>query len=566
MEHNSSQTLAIDRRTQLFSFLALLNAYIPDAFLLMSECQKILGPPDPIHGGPPFEERMEPFIASIKTSSPRPGCVCMINQEVAQASVKELANLGISRSATVKKFMRLLCVDQTPPHILQYVKNLLTKRKFGVKGKEKFSRLIEDIREEENFYNALFVLKTASNIFKENQIYPQTISRFYYTTKGTRDYGKAEEWAKKSIKRAPNNSFAADTLGQVYKNRLMKEARRLEDILHMAEEAFKAFKDVERKADKEEGPEMRDIAGTVGFSSIFNNRGLFGFIQVAKIALEKLNKVQCSSQRHSFIQRLKMEVEAKFDFFEWYLAYSKPAMTSIEPLYFWKDVVLCYELFTTKTAAESTSFPALLDCLNRGSFSSKGRRARFEEAEVTVSDLEAIQEDLKTAYEANVNDVTAAERYILSNIILSNKMRNSPKLTLVKELQRIIHRFLVEEERCRSPEFYLLVLLLFWPEEKPQEVQEEDDEEEHPQRMKTRMMTVMRNKNSPQRMKTRMMRTTMRNKKQEENLHNNLLTSCLTLTCKSMSRSWRKSLMELVPSTFEAGTFCLCFFWGRALG
>ncbi|XP_037615192.1 sterile alpha motif domain-containing protein 9-like [Sebastes umbrosus] len=475
MERNPSQTLVTERRTQLFSFLALLNAYIPEAYLLMSECQKILGPPDPIHGGPPFEERMEPFIASIKTSSPRPGCVCMINQEVAQESVEELA---ISRSATVEKFMLSLCIDQTQPRILQYVKDLLTKRKCGVKGREKFSRLIEDIRKEEKFSNALSVLETASDKFKDNKIYPQTISRLYYTTRGTRDYGKAEEWAKESIKRAPNNSFVADTLGQIYKNRLMRVTTPPEDILHMAKEAFKAFKDVERKADKEEDPKMRDIAGTVSFSSIFNNRGLFGFIQVAKIALEKLNKVQCSSQRHSFIQRLEMEVEAKFDFFEWYLAYSKPAMTSVEPLYFWKDVVLCYELFTTKTAAESTSVPALLDCLNRGSFSSKGRRAGFEEAEETVSDLEAIQEDLKTAYEANVNDVKAAERYILSNIILSNKMRNSPKLTLVKELQRIIHRFLVAEERCRSPEFYLLVLLLFWPEEKPQELQEEDDEGE----------------------------------------------------------------------------------------
>ncbi|XP_031160207.1 sterile alpha motif domain-containing protein 9-like isoform X2 [Sander lucioperca] len=475
-----SNTLKQNRQstnTQLFSFLALLNAYIPEAYLLMPECQKILGPPDPIHGGPPFEERMEPFTCFINTSSPNPEHRCMIDTVVAQSAVNLLARSGISRSAIVKKFMSSLCGDQPQPHILRFIKELLTTREMGEKGKEKFSRLIKDIQEKENFYNAVSVLTTASYKLRQNHIFPQTVSRLYYIRKG--DYKKAQEWAKEAIKRAPNNSYVADTLGQVYKNRLMREAKQQEDILHMANEAFEAFKDVERKADKEEGPEMKDTAGTVSISNSFNNRGLFGFIQVAKTAFEKLNKVRSyPSQGHrSFIQKLKLEVEAKFDFFEWYLAYSKPDMTSLEPNYFWKDIVLCYELYTTKTAAKSTSFPGLLDGLNHGLFTSKGRRAWFEEAEETVSDLEAIQDRLKTIYEANVDDVKEAERYILSNIILSNKMHNSLQHTPVKELQEIIYRFLGTDVGRRSPEFYLLVLLLFWPEEEPRVVQEEDDEE-----------------------------------------------------------------------------------------
>ncbi|XP_039678938.1 sterile alpha motif domain-containing protein 9-like [Perca fluviatilis] len=461
--------------TQLFSFLALLNAYIPEAYLLMPECQKILGPPDPIHGGPPFEERMEPFTCLINTSSPNPEHICMTHTVFAQSAVNLLASLGISRSTIANQFMFSLCGDQPQPHILQFIKELLTKRELGENGKDKFSRLIKDIQEKEKLYKAVSVLKTASDKLKQNPMFPQTISRLYYIRKGNTDYKKAQEWAKEAIKRAPNNSYVADTLGQVYKNHLMREAKGLEDILHMAKDAFKAFKDVERKADKEEGPEMKDTAGTVSISNSFNNRGLFGFIQVAKITFEKLNKLR--SQEHSFIQRLKLEVEAKFDFFEWYLVYSKPDMTSLEPKFFWEDVVLCYEKYTTKTAAKSTSFPGLLDCLNHGLFTSKGRRAGFEEAEETVSDLEAIQDHLKTIYEANVDDVKEAERYILSNIILSNKTHNSLQHTPVKELQAIIYRFLGTEVGRRSPEFYLLVLLLFWPEEEPRVVQEEDDEE-----------------------------------------------------------------------------------------
>lgn len=458
--------------TQLFAFLALMNTYVPDSYLLMSECQKILGPPDPIHGGPPFEARMEPFTVFINISSLSPENRCMIHQVFAQAGVDLLADLGISRSATVKKFMFSLCGDNPQPHIIQFIKDLLTKREKGEKGKEKFSRLIEDIQLQENFYNTLAVLKTASNKFRQNPIFPQTISRLFYIRRGITGSRKAEEWAKTAIERAPRNSYVADTLGQVFKNRLLREAWQLQDILDRAKDAFEAFKDVEKKADKEEGPEMKDRAGTVSISDSFNNRGLFGFIQVAKIAFEKLIRTSSDLSR-SFIQRLKLEVETKFDFFEWYLTYSQPSMTTTEPSYFWKDIALCYEHYTTKSAAESSSFPGLLDCLNHGLFTSKGRRARFEEAEKTASDLEAIRDDLKTTYEANVDDVQACERYILSNIILSNKRSNTPQLTLVKELQATICRFLGTEVGQRSPEFYLLALMLFWPEE----LSEEDDEE-----------------------------------------------------------------------------------------
>ncbi|XP_071316041.1 sterile alpha motif domain-containing protein 9-like [Trachinotus anak] len=458
--------------TQLFSVLALLSAYVPGSYLLKSQCQQILGPPDPIHGGPPFEERMEPFTCFINKVNLSCGHICLIHQMSAQRAVELLADVGISRSAMVGNLFSL-CGHQAQPDIIQFIKDLLTKREMGENGKEKFSRLIEHILKHENFYQALRVLRTASYRFKHNPVFPQTVSRLNYIAKRTPNYERAEEWANKAIERAPDNSYVADTLGQIYKNRLMREAKTLHCTLNMTEEALGAFKEVEEKAEREEGPEMADTAGTVSTSKSFNNRGLFGFIQVAKIVSEKLY----AQPRRRFIQTKQREVKAKFDFFEWYLTYSKPDMTTSEPSYFWKDVALCYKYYTTKTAAESTSFPGLLDCLNHGLFTSKGRRAGFEENEKTVSDLEAIHDDLKTTYEKNVDDVKVAERYILSNIILSNRMPDSSHLTPVRELQTIIHGFLGTDERHRSPEFCLLVLLLFWPEEQPQVVQEEDDEE-----------------------------------------------------------------------------------------
>ncbi|XP_065806581.1 sterile alpha motif domain-containing protein 9-like [Labrus bergylta] len=464
--------------THLFSFLVLLNTYIPGSFLLMSECQKILGPPDPIHGSPPFEERMVPFINFINTSSPNPDHIC-IEPLFTNIVLKLLTDLGISRSKIVKRFMDLLCRDEAQPTTVQFIKDLLTKREMGENGQEKFSRFVEDICEQENFHNAISVLKTASDIMRQNHIYPQTLSRFYYIKRGIVDYARAETWAKTAISRAPNNCYVADTLGQVCKNRLLRTANQQEEILDMAREALTVYKDVGTKADNEVGPEMIDSADIVNISNTFNNRGLFGFLQVAKIAFEKLQRIN-RDPRQTHLHMLEMEVEAKFGFFEWYLGYSKPDETTLEPHYFWKDVALCYKHYTRKDAADSTSFPGLLERLNHGLFTSMGRRAGFTEAQETTADLEAICDDLRTTYEADVGDVEAAGRYILSNIILSNKMHNSPRLTPVNELQTVLSGFLGTEVGRRRPEFYLLVLLLFWPEEHPHLVEEEDEEVEQP--------------------------------------------------------------------------------------
>ncbi|KAK2862899.1 hypothetical protein Q5P01_002432 [Channa striata] len=257
---------------------------------------------------------------------------------------------------------------------------------------------------------------------------------------------------------------------KIYKYYL-RQAKQPENISAMTRVAFEGFKDVEKKAENEEGPEIKDV-GPISISKSFNNRGLFGFIQVAKIAFKKMRGVQ----KRRLIKDKKKEVEAKFDFFEWYLTYSKPDMTTLEPHYFWKDVALCYKYYTNKTASESSSFPGLLDCLNQGLFLSKERRAALEEVEKTVSDLEKIQGVLKRAFEENTDDVKVAERYILSNIILSNKMPDSPRLTSVTELKTIIHRFLNTEVGQGSSEFYLLVLLLFWPEEQDHILQHDNEE------------------------------------------------------------------------------------------
>lgn len=153
------------KNTQLFTLLVLLNAYLPNSYLRMDECQQILGPPDLIHGGPLFNKRMEPFTFLI---SPVPERVTINHPVIAQRSVELLHVLKINRSTTVKKLMHLLCGAESELRIAEYIKDLLTKREMGEDGQEKFSKLMRDILTRERFYHAVSALKCASEKFETN--------------------------------------------------------------------------------------------------------------------------------------------------------------------------------------------------------------------------------------------------------------------------------------------------------------------------------------------------------------------------------------------------------------
>lgn len=222
--------------TQLFSFLALLGAYLPESYLLISECQKILGPPDPIHGGTPFEERMKPFTPLINISGANAECRCSIDPGNAQKALKLLA-LSFTKSNIAQNLIRSDIYSRRD--VVQYIKDLLTKREVSDNFKQHFSRLITDIyKNEENLRKAVSVLKTASDKFNQNPIFPQTISRLYYK-KNKPDCDQAQQWALKAIERAPHNSYVADTLGQICKKRLMQAKRN--NVIDMANKAFRAF-------------------------------------------------------------------------------------------------------------------------------------------------------------------------------------------------------------------------------------------------------------------------------------------------------------------------------------
>ncbi|KAK2899985.1 hypothetical protein Q8A73_013114 [Channa argus] len=369
-------------KTQLAAFLALLNTYVPGSYLLESQCLDFLKLKNSNYGEPTLEERMKPFshlIISYQQDTNSEKRVRMAHTLIAQSCTELMAGAGVTRSDTARNFLNHLCKGEVPPCLLGFIKDMLTKRETNteanqfnsaeIKDQERFSRLIVDIQEMESRVQSASVLKLASKTFKQNAFFPQALARFYYIE--LKDYTQAEMWAKQAKQRDPQNSFIADTLGQVHKNHLnyLKDADQLPDIpakprviLRLATKAIEAFKDEEELAENEHD-ETKKADGTK-VTHVFNTRGKFGYLQVCNIMYNVLvsqnetwrkvltkNVSMCSvleslgdSKLYRFndlIRILRDEVERKCGFFDKYLTYTKPSMKKDDAPYISRDTSEC---------------------------------------------------------------------------------------------------------------------------------------------------------------------------------------------------------------------------------
>uniref|UniRef100_UPI003AABFF2F sterile alpha motif domain-containing protein 9-like n=1 Tax=Centroberyx gerrardi TaxID=166262 RepID=UPI003AABFF2F len=497
------------RETQLAACLALLNAYVPGSYLLESQCLDFLNQKDSSPGDLSLEERMEHFSHLIITFPPDINYernVRMAHPMIAQQCTELMAEAGVTRSDTARHFLNCLCRDEVSPCLLGFAKDMLTKRemkkeenqenlmkrKEGHRGpkrreedQEKFSRLILDIQKMEDNVQSASVLKVASKIFVQNPFFPQALARFYSLE--LKNYNRAEMWAKRAKERDPKNSFIADTLGQVYKHHLNSKASSAtpREILRLATRAIEAFKDEERLAENQQGLDMQED-GMTKVSNIFNNRGLFGYLQVANIVFESL--VNCNKdwrkvltknvslgsvlkslgdnklwKFNALINSFRDEVERKCAFFDTYLTYSKPGMKKDDPPYIWRDVSNCYQnyvgdsppkhlkqnidkLFQCLKEKRAVTFPGLLSCLDR---------------KYTVSQFKEITTWWGEIYLSKQCSDYAVLNYILAKIMLHNIGEAFP--------DALIRRILIKKmplNATEPPELHMLAALMFWPKDK----------------------------------------------------------------------------------------------------
>ncbi|XP_051755769.1 sterile alpha motif domain-containing protein 9-like isoform X2 [Ctenopharyngodon idella] len=440
--------------TRLLSFLALMNSYVPGSHLLKPLCKTFIEqtkwPTD--EGKPSVEMIMQPFMDLIVIfSDGKQNFIRLKHPMIADACLKIFTENNLTRSDIALDFLNSM-VKGNESNYGQICKRMLVTRPDGLIEKEKFSRLILDIIREGKTNKCISLLERASNLFSTDPFYPQALARLYYIEVMEEDkYHKAEKWAEEAIKRDSKKSHIRDTLGQVHKNHLRNEAKKpctnRDKILHIAQFAIDAFKREKKAAEDELDDNTR-----------FNNRGHFGFLQVCKEIYDWRTLISPNNplqqKYHDFINGLRAEVELKYDFFEWYLAFSRPSNKKDDPDYICEDVEDCYKrYFTQRDQSEKMA-------LNEKKIKSFGGLLHF-----LKSDIDVLKQNLSAIEKPQSKNETQTILYIFANIILSQSDEPSEKS---QELQDMLQKLWSTEAQGRSPEFYLLILLLFWSDEAKQ--------------------------------------------------------------------------------------------------
>uniref|UniRef100_A0A673JAU2 Uncharacterized protein n=1 Tax=Sinocyclocheilus rhinocerous TaxID=307959 RepID=A0A673JAU2_9TELE len=435
--------------TRLLSFLALINSYVPGSHLSKLVCEDFIKEEWPTdEGKPSLETIMKPFedlIVIFSEGEQEDRCVRLAHPMIADACLKRFTEHNVTRFDIAIDFLNSM-VNGNESNYEQICKSMFITRPEGLMEKEKFSKLILDImhESENNSEQCICLLELASGLFSADPFYPQALARFYYIeVKEENKYVEAEHWAKMAIERDPQNSHIRDTLGQIHKNHLRKigiEAGKtctdVENVLAIAKSAIDAFKDVEKAAENE----SENDTG-------FNNRGLFGFLQVYKI----IHPTPLEQQHSDFISGLRGDVESRYDFFEWYLAFSRLSLNTEEPDYFHEDVEECYKKYFTQ--GEQTDETTL----NEKKMKSFGGLLHF-----LKSDINVLKEHQRALKHPRSDNETQTVLYILANIVLS---QSGEQCEQAEDLQARLQKLWLREIQDRSPEFYLLILLLFWPDE-----------------------------------------------------------------------------------------------------
>ncbi|KAK9956989.1 hypothetical protein ABG768_014687 [Culter alburnus] len=428
------------KSTRLLSFLALINSYVPGSHLSRLSCEEFVAKTgrSSDEENAPLQTTMKPFMDLIVVFSEgkpeKTDYIRMAHPMIADACVNMLTEHNLTRFNIASDFLNSM-VKGKERNYMQICKRMLTDRLDTEKCR--FSKLILELLKDRS--NALRekqcidLLELASHLFNKDPFYPQALARLYYIeVKEPDKFDKADHWANIAIDRKRENSHIRDTLGQVHKNHLLntKPWTDTETVLKIAKSAIKAFED-EAKAAEDESED----------NNSFNNRGYFGFLQVCKNIYD-LAKKPLEQKISEFISGLKGDVEDRYDFFEWYLAFSRPKINKKDPDYLHNDIVECYKRYFKKQTDEAT--------LNEKKMKSFGGLLHFLQSDASV-----LKQKFKNPQS---DDETQNILYVLANIIL---MFDGPS-ERVEELQASLHKLWVSKKQGRSPEFYLLILLLFW--------------------------------------------------------------------------------------------------------
>ncbi|KAM9718225.1 sterile alpha motif domain-containing protein 9-like isoform 1-T2 [Menidia menidia] len=488
-------------KSQLAAFLSLLNAYVPGSYLLESHCLDFLRHDDDDHDVLPLLEQMQPFsylIITLKHKEKYDRKVRMAHPLIAKGCTQLLADGGIPRSDTARNFLLKFCRDYLSPCLLSFITHMLTKReikrdertgeKDGCNHRpmdenerlEKFSTLVLHISKMEDKRESASVLKVASNVFANNALFPQALSRFYYGE--LKNYQEGEIWAKTAKERDPKKSFIADTLGQVHKNHLKSKTCPAEprEVLHLARKAIEAFEEEEQLARTEHWKNMQEDGKTKNLREL-NIRGQIGFLQVCNILFDQLvshnetwrevltGKVSMGSVLRTFgdrklfrfnylIEKLRGRVEEKFEFLDTFLTYSESVMKK-DRAYVSKEAAECYRKYVGGTVPKHKEKHEenVQKLKQKLAFSSAGILSCLD-GRCTRSDVREILKWWEEICQGTNFKVCHFVNFILAKIMLKNLNEQLPSFDDKGALRQ--KKLPSSDEQT---EYHMLALLLFWP-------------------------------------------------------------------------------------------------------
>ncbi|XP_034375203.1 sterile alpha motif domain-containing protein 9 [Arvicanthis niloticus] len=314
------------KEAKLFAFLALLNAFVPDTTISLSQCEHFLGISNKkaFWGTEKFEDKMGTYSTIlIKSEVIECGSYCgvrIIHHLIATLSLEELKrSYNLNKSKIVMDMLTENLFYNTgigKDKFSQDVQTLLLTRQRNEHEGETgnwFSPFIEALHKDEGNDAVKAVLCEATRRFNPNAFICQALARHFYLKE--KDFEKALHWAKQARKIEPNNSYISDTLGQVYKSKIrwwiddnMKNGiisvNELTELLDLAEHASNAFKDSQRQTeDREYEGKERLYQKSKRRYDTYNIAGYQGEIEVGLYTIQMLQLIPFFNNKNELSKR-----------------------------------------------------------------------------------------------------------------------------------------------------------------------------------------------------------------------------------------------------------------------
>lgn len=314
------------KEAKLFAFLALLNAFVPDTTISLSQCEYFLGISNKkaFWGTEKFEDKMGTF-STILIKSEVIECgsyygVRTIHHLIATLSLEELKrSYNLNKSKIVMDMLQENLFYDTGIGKTKFFQDmqtlLLTRQRNEHEGETGnwFSPFIEALHKDEGNDAVKDVLLEATRRFNPNAFICQALARHFYLKE--KDFKNALSWAKQARKIEPDNSYISDTLGQVYKSKIRwwmddhfkngtVSANELTELLESAEHASTAFKQSQQQTeDREyEGKEKLYQKSKRRYDT-YNIAGYQGEIEVGLFTIQILQLIPFFDNKNELSKR-----------------------------------------------------------------------------------------------------------------------------------------------------------------------------------------------------------------------------------------------------------------------